>query len=87
MKYLSQRNGYHWLRIKSGSMLLPYLPIDTRLCLHSLGKVNLAEAESKAHPLPGKVVERNNSSQKVGFKYTHISRRFHSWCPDAYCYE
>jgi hypothetical protein len=86
MKYLSQRNGYHWLRIKSGSMLLPYLPIDTRLCLHSLGKVNLAEAERKAHPHQAKWSKEITLAKKLASN-THISRRFHSWCPDAYCYE
>jgi len=54
MKYLSQRNGYYWLRIKPSSKLLPYLPIDTKEYLHSLGKVSLAEAERKAHPILAK---------------------------------
>jgi hypothetical protein len=48
MKYLSQRNGYYWLRIKPKKALLPYLPIEIKEYLLSLGNVSLVETERKA---------------------------------------
>lgn len=84
MKYLSQRNGYYWLRIKPKKALLPYLPIETKEYLFSLGNVSLVEAERKAHPILTRWLEEIELAKKLAAKNApadddeHVSEIFSS---------
>jgi len=51
MKYLSNRQGYWWVRIAPKKALLPYLPIKTKEFLQSLGAITESQAQRKAIPL------------------------------------